>query len=425
MIKKRSLATTSIALLAVAALTGCSTGGSGDAGSGSDAGGATEVRVLVNITPNLTEEWWNTLVKPFEDANPDIDVIIQSPGADGVQKALPRLLASGDAPDIVQSLAPTPELAQEFVDLSSYDWAANGPLAEQYAIDGKQYMAGVGIQLQSLWFYNKTAFEEAGITETPKDLDEFTADLAKLKDAGWTPIQTGGDWMSQMSYQALALPSVVADNDDWFQKMSSGDLTFSKTAGAYTEMYADWVAKGYLNSDALGIKYPDAEQSFLAGKSALYPMGSWFAAAEANADNPPSIGVFAGPADASVKNPAMGANIASPYSILKSSDHQEAALKVVEYLATDKAAVVDQLQVDGNYRDGYEYEMNDLATELLLIVADTPASSYTPTGNGYGERTMPAGYADELNTQVQALLGGTSAADVNSALDSWFVANAQ
>ncbi|WP_344247146.1 ABC transporter substrate-binding protein, partial [Isoptericola hypogeus] len=390
---------------------------------GGDDGGTTELTMLVNVTPNLTEEFWNELVKPFEDANAGIDVVVQNPGAEGVAAALPRLLTAGDAPDVVQSLPPTVEMAPELVDLSGYDWATSAPLAEQYSIEGKTYMAGIGVQLQSLWFYNKTAFEEAGITAVPTTVEELTDALGKLADAGWTPVQTGGDWMTSHSLQALGLPTIIAEDPDWFARMSAGEDTFSGTYGPAVETYAEWVAEGYVPKDALGIKYPDAEQAFLSGKSAIYPMGSWFAGTEAKATDPADIGVFRAPAFEGTDGPAMGANIASPYSILKSSEDQDAAAKLVEFLVTDQTAVADQLEVDGNFRDGYEYEMTDLGTELQQIVADTPAEAYTPTGQGYGERTLPTGYSDEINAQTQALIGGTPAADVLSAMDDWFASS--
>src|SRR5690606_6366203 len=132
------------------------------------------------------------------------------------------------------SLAPNGKLASELVDLSEYDWAKNGPLAEQYAMDGKYLMAGIGVQLQSLFFYNKTAFEEAGITELPESVDELTDALGKLQDAGWTPIQEGGDWMSSHTLQTLALPTVIAENPDWYQEISAGEVTFSDTYGPST-----------------------------------------------------------------------------------------------------------------------------------------------------------------------------------------------
>lgn len=421
MIRKRAaLAAMGVAAVALA---GCSTAAGDDNGGGGE-DGKVEVSMLVNVTPNLTEEFWNELVAPFEEANPGIDVIIQNPGAEGVAAALPRLLAAGDAPDVVQSLPPTPELAPELVDLSGYDWATDGPLAEQYTIDGKYYMAGIGVQLQSLMFYNKTAFEEAGITELPTTLEELDEALAALSAAGWTPIQTGGDWMSSHALQALALPSVVGTDPDWYARMSSGEATFSETYGTFIERYADWVAAGYVPTEALGIQYPDAEQAFLAGESAIYPMGSWFAGTEAAAENPAEIGVFRAPAIEGVSEPAMGANIASPYSIPSSSPVVDEAALLVEFLTTDETAVIDQLIVDGNFRDGYAYETTALGDELFQIVAETPAGSYTPTGEGYGERRLPAGYSEELNTQTQALMGGTPAADVISAMDDWFAANA-
>lgn len=419
MINRRTV----IAVGALAALglglSGCATGA-----TGGDTGGKQTVSLLVNVTPNLTEAWWNDLVKPFEKAHPDIDVKIQNPGAEGVAAAVPRLLAAGEAPDVVESLPPTTELAPELVDLSKYKWATEAPLAEQYAIDGKYYMAGIGLQVQSLWFYNKDAFAAAGIAKPPTTVEQLSDDLAKLKKAGWTGIQTGGDWMSSYALQTVALPTVIAEHPDWYQKMTSGKLTFSKTYGDSVKEYADWIQKGYVNDDALGIKYPDAEQNFLAGKAALYPMGSWFVASDAAAKNPANIGVFRAPAFEGTKQPAMGANIASPYVIMKESKHQDAAAKLVEYLVTDKDAILDQLKVDGNYRSGYEYKMNDLGQELLKIVTDTPDKAYTPTGQGYGERTLPTGYSTEINAQTQALLGGTSAADVSKAMDDWFTANA-
>lgn len=416
MINRRTVAALGAVAATTLCLAACSTPSSDDT--------PTEVRMLVNVTPNLTEEYWNELVAPFEAQHPEIDVVIQNPGAEGVAAAVPRLLAAGDAPDIVQSMPPSVELATELVDLSEYDWAATGPLADQYSIDGHVYMAGIGFQLQSLWFYNKAAFADAGISAPPTTVEELDADLGKLKDAGWTPIQTGGDWMSSYALQALGLPSIVGANPDWYAEMSSGDVTFGETYGDSVDRYAEWVAAGYLNQDALGVKYPDAEQAFLAGNAALYPMGSWFAGTEAKTPDAPEIGVFRGPAVEGVDNPAMGANIASPYMIMKASEHQDAAAQLVEYLVTDQDAVVSQLQVDGNFRDGYEYEMDDLGKELLEIVGSTPAEDYTPTGQGYGERTLPAGYSTELNAQTQALLGGTPAADVLTAMDGWFAANA-
>ena len=398
------------------ALTGCATTAADNASAEE-----IELSMLVNITPNLTEEFWNELVAPFEKANPNIDVKIMPP-AESVAKTLPTLLASGDVPDVVETLTPTAEIAPELVDLSKYDWATEGPLAEQYTMDdGKLLVAGAGFQVQGSVFYNKQAFEDAGIDAPPATMEEFETALEKLKNAGWTPIQTGGEWMTQLALQYTAIPTVIGEEPDWYHGISSGDLTWSDTYRDAVERYASWVQKGYIPADSVGVKYADAEASFLAGKTAMYPMGAWFSAAEAKATDKPEIGVFAAPAEEGVEAPAQIANMANPYIIMKASEHQDAAAKLVEFLVTDKDAVIAQLKVDGNFRAGYEYETTPLGEELQQIIAN--AEVFTPSGDGYGGRTVPAGYNAELNTQAQALITGGSADAMLAAMDAWFATN--
>ena len=112
-------------------------------------------------------------------------------------------------------------------------------VAFPYAI-GNTILGGTA-EYVALWF------KQAGIDATPTTVEVLTADLAKLKAAGWTPIQTGGDWMSSYALQTLALPSVVAQNNDWYQRMSKGELTFSGTYGQAVKTYADWISAGYVN----------------------------------------------------------------------------------------------------------------------------------------------------------------------------------
>ena len=174
MIARRIAAVGAALTVGALALSGCA-GTAEPAGNASEAPKEpVELSMLVNVTPNLTEDWWNELVAPFEEANPHIDVKIQAPSQEGVKKMLPQLLAAGTVPDIVQTVVPTPELAPELVDLSEYEWATKAPLADKYTIDGKYLMTSVGYQLQGLFYYNTQAFEEAGIEEVPTTLEELS-----------------------------------------------------------------------------------------------------------------------------------------------------------------------------------------------------------------------------------------------------------
>ncbi len=66
MISRRTLTAIGASAAAVALLAGCSSA----APSGGESEEGIELRVLVNVTPNLTEEWWNELVAPSKRRTP-------------------------------------------------------------------------------------------------------------------------------------------------------------------------------------------------------------------------------------------------------------------------------------------------------------------------------------------------------------------
>ena len=87
-----------------------------------------------------------------------------------MKDTLPQLLAAGNAPDVVETLMADKTLAPQMLDLTDQAWTKDTPLVEQASLDGKVYTVGVGQQAQSLVFYNKDAFDKAGISEPPKNL---------------------------------------------------------------------------------------------------------------------------------------------------------------------------------------------------------------------------------------------------------------
>nr|WP_284301609.1 hypothetical protein [Homoserinibacter gongjuensis] len=88
------------AVLASTALTaGLLTGCAAD-GGGSE---TTELRILANITPVLTKEYYEELVQPWLDEHENVTITIEVPSAENVQATLQQELASGDVPDVVAS----------------------------------------------------------------------------------------------------------------------------------------------------------------------------------------------------------------------------------------------------------------------------------------------------------------------------------
>jgi raffinose/stachyose/melibiose transport system substrate-binding protein len=95
--RPRHVSRTAVGALLSLALAACGGGGGFSGGNTSGGGDKGTVRMLVNITPNLTQSYWTGLVEPFEQANPGVHVKIEAPTGKTVADTLPQQLAAGNA----------------------------------------------------------------------------------------------------------------------------------------------------------------------------------------------------------------------------------------------------------------------------------------------------------------------------------------
>ncbi|MFH9089151.1 ABC transporter substrate-binding protein [Streptomyces sp. NPDC017673] len=422
MARRRSINVAVGVLLGLSLTTACGGGGFEADSAGDPGSGATgTVRMLVNITPNLTKAYWRDLVAPFEKANPGIKVQIDSPtAADGsVDSTLQQQLAAGNAPDVVEG-SHNDKVVPYLRDLSDLPWAAGGPMADAQRLDGHLYDAAIGQQVQSLIFYNKKAFAKAGITEPPATMRELTAAMKKLKAAGYLPMQTAGEWVTQAQVMMLFAPTVTTSEPEWFKQAAAGERSLDADLGPSMDLYESWLDKGYLDKQALGTKYADAETDFLSGEAAMYPMGCWFVAAEAQAKKDFEVGVFPSPQLNDASAPRLAVTPGANYRIFKAGKHQKASEKLVRFLTTDRTAVVGQLKQDSSFRTGYPYKLSPLA-DLVQALVDESTGRQAIAGGG--EYQMPAGFEAEQNKQVQSLYTGGDAATGLKNLDIWLKAH--
>jgi ABC-type glycerol-3-phosphate transport system substrate-binding protein len=400
------------ALLPLLAVSACSGGASGGTESG-------EVRMVVNLTDNLTKTYWNDLVKPFEDKT-GIDVKIEGPSGTNVSETFSSQLAAGTAPDVIQSIFPDDQIAPELLDLSDQSWVADTPMADTYALDGKNLVVGVGSQAQSLVFYNKTAFDKAGIDKTPQTWDEFTEDLGKLADAGYTPLQTAGQWETGLQLQQLWHPTLNTEHPQWQTAVADDDLTLGAAFEPMFDHYSDWLGKGYIAKSDVGLDPTTADANFLDGKVGMYPLGSWLVASIDNAGKLPfDVGVFSPPVDDGMAYPGpQGATMADPYMVYGGSARTEDALALVKYLVTDPTAIDTQLKADGVFRSGSTVQSSPVGKQVQAIVDDAPA--LVTVGEGAGDTRLPVvGLNDKFTEIVQSLYTGASPADAAKELDTW------
>ncbi|MEV5610038.1 extracellular solute-binding protein [Streptomyces sp. NPDC052225] len=386
-------------------------------GGGSDqAAGGTTLRVIVNITPNLTEKYWNDLFAKYEKAHPGVTVKLELTGTIAADAKLRQDLAAGDPPDVVQQITPNADTASLFADLTDESWTAKTPLADQYAVDGKRYMVGVGEQIQSLVFYNKAAFKKAGLdTSKIRTMDDFTAAMGELKSSGYKPLQTAGQWVTGGQFSMMADAGVLTADPKWTAKRNDGKVSFADSGYVdYLKDYKGWIDKGYLDKSALGVTYADGQTAFLNGKSAMYIMGSFFVPAADAAKKSDEIGVFTMPTDGAYPSGQFG-NISNPYVVVNKSPHKAEAIDFVKWATTDPAAIKSQLASDGNMRSGFSYPMSSLGTSVQRILDKAPSVLVKS-----GANQPVAGFSDELNKQVQSLYSGASPQAVADGLDKWW-----
>ncbi|MEU6527695.1 extracellular solute-binding protein [Streptomyces sp. NPDC046928] len=134
--------------------------------------------------------YWDKLTDAYEAEHPGVTVDVEVYSWNEVDAKVKEMVAAGEAPDLAQIGAyadyAAKDLLYEADDLLSIPVQADlvPQLAEAGQVDGVQY----GIPFASstrLLFYNKSLFEQAGLT-APRTWKELAADAAALKARGVT-----------------------------------------------------------------------------------------------------------------------------------------------------------------------------------------------------------------------------------------------
>ncbi len=216
---KRFLAGTAALAISALALAGCA-GGSGS-GSGASEDGTVEMTLWQNSTTGPGKEFWDKVTADFGKANPGVTVKPQSIQNEDLDGKLQTALNSGDAPDIflqrgggkmaaMVAAGQLMDLTDGISDTATSEISKGSFTAN--TLDDKVYAMPVAV-LPGGIFYSQDLFTQAGITETPKTIDDLNGAVTKLKDAGVAPIALGGKdaWPAAHWYYFFALRACSAD----------------------------------------------------------------------------------------------------------------------------------------------------------------------------------------------------------------------
>jgi len=289
-------------------------------------------------TPNLPLSYWQDIVNRFEAANPGINVqLLPSPTTDRDAYAK-QLLASGQFPDVLQSITlqdyTSQGLLYAWTPADQASWNVLFPHAGQLA--GKQYDIPNSSQVIPLIYYNKSVFTKLHL-KIPSTWAQFLQICAKIKANGETPIAIGGSqdtWASWIFLGGMFSTDVLGQDPNWILERKQNKVHFTDPLVAKTfNAWAQLAKAGYFNKDALSLNYAALQQEFLDGKEAMYPMGTWAASATAVGAAKFGVGVFRLPP---FSGPPVQAVFTNGGAVVSAkSAHLDAAKKLAEFWSLD------------------------------------------------------------------------------------------
>ncbi|WP_331765920.1 extracellular solute-binding protein [Embleya sp. NBC_00896] len=377
-------------------------------------------------TPTLTPDFWTASIARAQNSAPGVkirQVVAPSTDRDAYAK---QLQASGQFPDLLQSI--TPSQYTEAGLLTPYDqsWVdQNFLLPQGNAIKGKVYIPPTNSQIIPLVFYNKSLFAKAGV-QVPTTWQQFLDVSAKLKSAGITPIELGGNdpFAAAMPLTGALSADVLGKNPQWIQQRYAGKVKFTDAdvVTAATKMRT-LVEKGYFEQGALGVGYADSIKNFNAGKAAMYPMGSWYLGSIPK-DQWDNIGVFPWPTDdGSVVVPFF---VGGSMAIAGKAKDQAGAAKFAQAWSLDPENLKALIESDGAFPmlknktlDDYHVTVSPAFTDSYSYVTktDTKVSSI---GWATNDDALPGTGNNDFYAAAQALFNSGDVKGQMAKLDkSW------
>ncbi|RDG34266.1 carbohydrate ABC transporter substrate-binding protein [Oceanispirochaeta sp. M1] len=383
-------------------------------GQAEDKQETTTIKWMVWITPNIDLEFYRTVAIAFEAENPGVLVeIVETSATTSATSSdfIRNRLASGDVPDLWMNFQDVPAFADagHLWEIPAYDTdlkQVKNLMSAAY--EGKLYSFPSSAQPQGLMFYNKKLWAESGLTEDdiPYDWNDLNTVCAKIKDAGFTPIAMGGEWVPVLFWDLFMGSELSKEYPDWWSLIYSGEKKWDDPQVLEILEYMDKLVKdGYFMEGALSIGYAQLEQAFLNEQAVMYPMGSWFTAAEASAEKDWECGVFSLPTKDGRVNVTKSGGYGNGFAIYSGSENPELAFKLMKKATLDPVLGAKFLQVDGLYSNltpPLSYSMSSLQQELADLV--TSAEFSRPVMQHPLGDAPPMGIGDYFTSGAEAVL---------------------
>ena len=399
-----------------ALLAGCS--------STASSGGKTTLSYMTFDTPDLTPGFWQSSIAAAEKSVPGVSikqVVAPSTDRDSYAK---QLEASGQFPDLLESITPSLYTSAGLLSPYPQSWVnANFLLPQGNAIKGKVYIPPTNSQIIPMVYYNKADFAKAGITGTPSTWAQFVADCGKLKAAGLTPIELGGNtpFAAAMPLTGAISANVLGKDPQWLQQRYAGTVKFADpdVVSAASEMRT-LVTGNDFEQGALNVSYAQSITNFNDGKAAMYPMGSWYlGSVPKNEWN--NIGVFLWPSDDGSQ--VVPFSVGGSMAVSAHAPDQAGAFKFAESWSLNPSNLKTLITGDG----AFPMLKNQTLADFDVTVSPVYTSSYSyvtgsnnkvsAIGWATNDDALPGSLNDDFYAVAQALFNTSNVQGQMAQLD--------
>lgn len=278
-----------------------------------------------------------------------------------VEEYLQPKAASGSLPDVMSINAGAfgADLAENglIIDLAEIDAAKN--MVESLkpvftSSSGKLFGVAGGLS-STLIYYNKAMFEDAGITEEPKNWDEFLAACEKLKAAGYAPLSVamGDGAISNTAWSTGNAVEIAATDPQYIEKIANGTYNFDTPEQARIfERVKILNDNDYLLTGSVSAMVTTLLDSFKQEKSAMCFQGIWMAGAFM--ESPFEVGMMVPPWNMEGQEQAVVLGTETGFAVAE-GPNKEAGIKFVNYIANEESFYTYQ-QSRGSIPSLIEYD---------------------------------------------------------------------
>lgn len=357
----------------------------------------TQLRVFSIFDAQMSEKW-APVEQAYEEANPNIDVVIENTAGSGAAvypDVLRTSMASGDPPDVFFLWGGT--ISGPFVKAGQvraiddyyekYGWKNLVPpwTLDRVTVDGKLY--GVPFRARGMGFWYRTdLMKEAGLSE-PKTYAEFEELCAKLKTAGKYCVSIAGKfgWHLMRVVDYFLEGTCGPEKHDQLNRL---EVSWEDpcVVAAYGRM-KKWMDEGWVVPEFLGISPDDARLPVFQGDAVMINEGPWFEGALKNDEQPlENYSFFIPPSD---HEPLRYSAFPEQWMIAANAKHPEEAAAFINWLTQKDTVTKFPEAFGGSAVVGYKPDCATTPFECRWVeIITSDQATYPPTDQAFVKELM-------------------------------------